>query len=44
MWPIKVIMCVGIFLMLLQAVSELFKDICAFAERRSDVLRDDRHH
>ena len=28
LWPIKVIMCVGIFLMLLQAISELFKDIC----------------
>ena len=27
MWPIKTVMCVGIFLMLLQAVSELFKDI-----------------
>jgi len=27
MWPIKVIMCIGIFLMLLQAISELFKDI-----------------
>jgi len=27
MWPIKVVMCVGIFLMLLQAISELFKDI-----------------
>lgn len=27
MWPIKVIMCVGIALMLLQAVSELIKDI-----------------
>jgi len=27
MWPIKVIMCTGIFLMLLQAVSELIKDI-----------------
>ncbi len=26
-WPIKVIMCVGIFLMLLQAISELIKDI-----------------
>ncbi len=26
-WPIKAIMCVGIFLMLLQAISELFKDI-----------------
>lgn len=27
MWPIKSIMCFGIFLMLLQAVSELIKDI-----------------
>jgi TRAP-type mannitol/chloroaromatic compound transport system permease small subunit len=27
LWPIKVTMCVGIFLMLLQAVSELLKDI-----------------
>lgn len=28
LWPIKLFMCVGIFLMLLQAISELFKDIC----------------
>jgi TRAP-type mannitol/chloroaromatic compound transport system permease small subunit len=27
MWPIKVVTCIGIFLMLLQAVSELIKDI-----------------
>lgn len=27
MAPIKVIMCIGIFLMLLQAISELFKDV-----------------
>lgn len=27
LWPIKVIMCTGIFLMLLQAISELLKDI-----------------
>ncbi|QFT92808.1 Tripartite ATP-independent periplasmic transporter, DctQ component [Roseovarius sp. THAF9] len=27
LWPIKLIMVVGIFLMLLQAISELFKDI-----------------
>jgi TRAP-type mannitol/chloroaromatic compound transport system permease small subunit len=27
MWPIKVIMVIGIFLMLLQTLSELFKDI-----------------
>ncbi len=27
MWPIKAVMCFGIFLMLLQAISELIKDI-----------------
>ena len=27
MWPIKIIMCVGIVLMLLQAIAEFFKDI-----------------
>lgn len=27
MWPIKVVMCFGIFMMLLQSISELFKDI-----------------
>ena len=27
LWPIKIIMCVGIFLMLWQAISEFFKDI-----------------
>lgn len=27
LWPIKVIMCTGLVLMLLQALSELFKDI-----------------
>jgi TRAP-type mannitol/chloroaromatic compound transport system permease small subunit len=27
LWPIKVIMCIGIFLMILQAFSELAKDI-----------------
>lgn len=27
LWPIKIIMCVGIFLMLLQAVAEFFKDV-----------------
>lgn len=26
-WPIKIIMCFGIFMMLLQAISELIKDI-----------------
>ncbi len=27
MWPIKVIMCTGVFLMILQSISELIKDI-----------------
>jgi len=27
LWPIKLVMCIGIFLMLLQAISELLKDI-----------------
>jgi len=27
MWPVKTLMCIGIFLMLLQALSELVKDI-----------------
>ncbi len=27
LWPIKTIMCTGLFLMLLQAIAELFKDI-----------------
>ncbi|MEM7259448.1 MAG: TRAP transporter small permease subunit [Pseudomonadota bacterium] len=27
LWPIKVVLCLGIFMMLLQALSELFKDI-----------------
>ena len=29
MWPIKVIMCIGIFLMLLQVIAQFFKDIAA---------------
>ena len=28
LWPIKTVMCVGIVLMILQAVAEFFKDIC----------------
>lgn len=39
MWPIKVIMCTGITLMLLQAISELFKDIIKLREpETSDVV------
>ena len=32
LWPIKTLMCVGIFLMLLQAISELLKDIIKLRE------------
>ncbi|MGQ7843613.1 TRAP transporter small permease subunit [Granulosicoccus sp. 3-233] len=38
MWPIKSIMIVGIVMMLLQAVSELFKDIRTIREGRQDVV------
>jgi TRAP-type mannitol/chloroaromatic compound transport system permease small subunit len=34
MWPVKLIMATGVFLMLLQAISELFKDILKATERR----------
>jgi TRAP-type mannitol/chloroaromatic compound transport system permease small subunit len=33
MWPIKVIMCVGIVLMLLQAFAMLFRDILRISGR-----------
>ncbi|MGB7270192.1 MAG: TRAP transporter small permease subunit [Albidovulum sp.] len=32
MWPVKVVMCFGIFMMLLQAISELIKDITRLRE------------
>ena len=40
LWPIKVVMCVGISLMLLQALSELFKDILFL--RTGEPQRDDQ--
>ncbi|SLN14608.1 Tripartite ATP-independent periplasmic transporters, DctQ component [Pseudoruegeria aquimaris] len=36
LWPIKIIMCLGIFLMLLQAISELIKDV---ARIRGEEIR-----
>jgi len=40
MWPVKAVMCFGIFLMLLQAISELIKDIATIKDiaviKRSD--------
>jgi TRAP-type mannitol/chloroaromatic compound transport system permease small subunit len=38
LWPIKVIMVFGLFLMLLQAISELFKDILRL--RGEDIPRE----
>jgi TRAP-type mannitol/chloroaromatic compound transport system permease small subunit len=32
MWPVKIVMCFGIFMMLLQAISELIKDIAKIRE------------
>ncbi|SFR48410.1 TRAP transporter small permease subunit [Litoreibacter janthinus] len=32
LWPVKMVMCFGIFMMLLQAVSELIKDIAKLRE------------
>ena len=42
MWPIKIILCLGIFLMLLQAVSELFKDI--FRIRGEEPFDEESDH
>lgn len=33
LWPIKIIMCVGILLMLLQAVSEFIKDVARIRDK-----------
>lgn len=35
LWPIKAVMCVGIFLMLLQAVAEMLRDILKLQETRA---------
>jgi len=35
LWPIKILMCIGIFLMLLQAISELLKDIIKLREEET---------
>jgi TRAP-type mannitol/chloroaromatic compound transport system permease small subunit len=35
LWPIKVLLCVGLFLMLLQILAELFKDIERLREERA---------
>lgn len=38
LWPVKTVMCFGIFLMLLQAVSELIKDIAKIREVELNVI------
>ena len=38
LWPIKIIMSFGLFLMLLQAISELIKDIATIKGVKLDVL------
>ena len=38
LWPVKAIMVVGIFLMLLQAISEFFKDVIKLREGDVDVV------
>ncbi|MBV1866682.1 MAG: TRAP transporter small permease subunit [Marinosulfonomonas sp.] len=37
MWPVKITMCIGFFLMLLQAISELLKDIATIKGVDLDV-------
>ena len=37
LWPVKLIMCLGVFLMLLQSVSELLKDIIKLREEKTEV-------
>ncbi|MCB9960215.1 MAG: TRAP transporter small permease subunit [Rhodospirillaceae bacterium] len=40
MWPVKVIMCVGFALMLVQSVAELFKDLLVLTEDRQVTIED----
>ncbi|MEI4231287.1 TRAP transporter small permease subunit [Roseovarius sp. D22-M7] len=37
LWPIKIVLCVGVLLMILQCVAELFRDIERLREDASDV-------
>lgn len=37
LWPVKLIMCLGVFLMLLQSVSELLKDIIKLREEKIEI-------
>lgn len=37
LWPVKILMCIGFFLMLLQAISELLKDIAIIKGEDANV-------
>jgi TRAP-type mannitol/chloroaromatic compound transport system permease small subunit len=37
LWPIKIVLCVGVFLMILQALAEFFRDIEYLREGDADV-------
>ncbi|GAW34264.1 tripartite ATP-independent periplasmic transporters, DctQ component [Roseovarius sp. A-2] len=37
LWPIKIVLCIGIFLMILQALAEFFRDIEYLREGDADV-------
>ena len=42
LWPIKIIMCLGIFLMLLQVIAEFFKDIARIRGIELAAATEDR--
>ena len=37
LWPIKIVLCLGVFLMILQALAEFFRDIDYLREGDTDV-------
>lgn len=40
LWPIKLVMCIGVFMMLLQAISELIKDLHILKESDNECLKN----
>jgi TRAP-type mannitol/chloroaromatic compound transport system permease small subunit len=37
LWPVKLVMCLGVFLMLLQSISELLKDIIKLRDEKTKI-------
>lgn len=37
LWPVKLVMCLGVFLMLLQSISELLKDIIKLRDEKTEI-------